>query len=112
MDAIKTFSLSRHSRLFSVPDNNKPYLFVSSGDHPYHEEPYRAESYAIAYIKEGGVKLNAGLASWNVDAPSIITLGPSVIRYFTQNSDQLKMDVIFFKDTFLMERYADLFFLF
>ena len=109
---MKTFSLSRHSRLFSVPDNNKEYLFVSSGDHPYHEEPYRAESYAIAYIKEGGVRLNAGLTSWDVDAPSIITLGPSVIRYFTKRSDLLKMDVIFFKDTFLMERYADLFFLF
>lgn len=111
MDSMKTFSLSRHSRLFAVPDNSKDYLFVSSGDRPYHEEPYRAESYAIVYIKEGSVKLNAGLASWDVKAPSIITLGPSVIRYFTKNSDLLKMDVIFFKDAFLLERYADLFFL-
>lgn len=112
MHKMKTFSLSRHSRLFSVPDNNKEYLFVSSGDHPYHEEPYRAESYAIAYIKEGGLRLNVGLSSWDVDAPAIITLGPSVIRYFSKRSDLLKMDVIFFKDTFLLERYADLFFLF
>ena len=111
MDTMKTFSLSRHSRLFSVPDSNKEYLFVSSGESPYHEEPYRAESYAIVYIKEGGVKLNAGLASWDVKAPSIITLGPSVIRYFTKSSDLLKMDVIFFKDTFLLERYADPFLL-
>lgn len=109
---MKTFSLSRHSSLFSVPDSNKDYLFVRSGDHPYHEEPYRAESYAIAYIKEGTVRLNAGLSSWDVVAPSIITLGPSVIRYFSKSSDLLKMDVIFFKDAFLMERYADLFFLF
>lgn len=111
MANVKTFSLSRHSRLFSVPDNNKEYLFVSSGNRPYQEEPYRAESYAIVYIKEGGVKLNTGLVSWDVQAPAIITLGPSVIRYFTKNSDLLKMDVIFFKDTFLLERYADLFFL-
>jgi AraC family transcriptional activator of pobA len=111
MDRMKTFSLSRHSRLFSVPDNSKEYLFVSSGDRPYQEEPYRAESYAIVYIKEGGVKLNTGLVSWDVDAPSIITLAPSVIRYFTRSSDLLKMDVMFFKDTFLLERYADLFFL-
>jgi AraC family transcriptional activator of pobA len=112
MDNMKTFSLSRHSRLFSVPDHNKDYLFVGSGDHPYHEEPYRAESYAIAYIREGGVRLNVGLSAWDVDAPAIITLGPSVIRYFSKRSDLLKMDVIFFKDSFLMERYADLFFLF
>jgi AraC family transcriptional activator of pobA len=111
MDRIKTFSLAKHSRLFSVPDYNKEYLFVGSGDSPFQEEPYRAESYAIAYIKEGGVRLNVGLSSWDVDAPSVITLGPSVIRYFTKR-DYLKMDVIFFKSGFLMERYADLFFLF
>lgn len=94
-----------------MPDGNKDYLFVSSGNSPYHEEPYRAESYAIVYIKEGGVKLNAGLASWDVQAPSIITLGQSVIRYFTKNSESLKMDVIFFKDSFLLERHTDHFFL-
>ena len=108
---MKTFSLSRHSRLFSVPDNSKEYLFVRSGNRPYQEEPYRAESYAIVYIKQGGVKLNTGLVSWDVEAPSIIALGPSVIRYFTKSSDLLEMDVIFFKDTFLLERHADAFFL-
>ncbi|SEJ40174.1 AraC-type DNA-binding protein [Dyadobacter sp. SG02] len=111
MKNIKTFSLSRHSRLFSVPDNGREYLFVRSGNSPYQEEPYRAESYALAYIREGEVKVNVGLSSWDVVAPSIITLAPSDIRFFTKNSDLLKMDVIFFKDTFLMERYADPFFL-
>jgi AraC family transcriptional activator of pobA len=109
---MKTFSLSTHSKLFSVPESKKDYLFVGSSNQPYHEEPYRAESYAIAYIKEGTVKLTAGLSSWVVDGPSIITLGPSVIRYFTKTSDLLNMDVIFFKDTFLLERHPDLFFLF
>jgi AraC family transcriptional activator of pobA len=109
---MKTFSLSRHSQLFSVPESRKDYLFVGSGNLPYHEEPYRAESYAIAYIKEGGVKLTAGLFSWDIEGPSIVTLGPNVIRYFTKSSDLLKMEVIFFKDTFLLERYSDLFFLF
>lgn len=109
---MKTFSLSSHSKLFSVPDSKKDYLFVGSSNQPYHEEPYRAESYAIAYIKEGTVKLNAGLSSWVVDGPSIITLGPSVIRYFTKTSELLNMDVVFFKDTFLLERHPDLFFLF
>lgn len=110
MAKITTFSLARHSRLFSVPDTNREYLFVKAGE-PYHEEPYRAESYAIVYVKEGSVKLNTGLVSWEVQAPSIITLGPSVIRYFTKSSDQLKMDVIFFKDTFLLEQHANAFFL-
>lgn len=46
---MKTFSLSRHSQLFSVPESKKDYLFVGLGNLPYHEELYRAESYAIAY---------------------------------------------------------------
>lgn len=111
MARIKTFSLARHSQLFSVPDNGGEYLFVSGGE-PYHEEPYRAESYAIVYVKEGSVRLNAGLISWDVEAPSIITLGPTVVRYFSRRNDLLKMDVIFFKEKFLLEQHADLFFLF
>jgi AraC-like DNA-binding protein len=111
MAAIKTFTLSTHSRLFSVPDSNREYLFVRSGIHPYHEEPYRAESYAIVFIREGGVKLTAGLETMEVAAPAMITLGPSVIRFFTKSSDHLRMDVIFFKDTFLLEQYADPLFL-
>jgi len=110
MSDIKTFSLSRHSWLFSVPDSNKDYLFVKEGE-PYYDEPYRAESYAIVLVKEGGLRLNTALASWDVDAPSIITLGPSVIRYFTKRMESLKMDVVFFKDTFLLEQHADVFFL-
>jgi len=109
---MKTFSLSTHSRLFAVPDYKKDYLFVGSGNRPYHTEPYRAESYALAFIKQGSVRLQAGLGSWEVIAPAIVTLGPSVIRYFSKNSEELKMDVIFFKDSFLLERHADLFFLF
>lgn len=55
--------------------------------------------------------MNAGFTSREVIAPSVITLGPSVIRYFTKSSDHLKMDVIFFKDTFLLQSHADHFFL-
>ncbi|AEW00516.1 AraC family transcriptional regulator [Niastella koreensis] len=111
MGAIKTFTLSTHSQLFSVPDTNKEYLFVEAGKHPYYAEPYRAESYAIVFIKEGGVRLNVGLSAMDVDAPAMITLGPSVIRFFTKRTDLLKMDVIFFKDTFLLEHHVDPLFL-
>jgi len=111
MDDIKIFSLSKHSRLFSVPDNNREYLFVQAADHPYLEEPYRAESYAIAYLKEGGIHLQAGLNHYDIEAPAIIALGPSVIRSFRKRNNLMKMDIMFFKDSFLLERYADLFFL-
>ncbi|MBD1362606.1 AraC family transcriptional regulator [Mucilaginibacter sp. ZT4R22] len=111
MEEIKTLSLSRHSRLFSVADNSKEYLFISAASHPYPEEPYRAESYALAYLSEGSIYLQAGLNSYEIEAPSLIILGPSVIRSFRKRSNQLRMDIIFFKDTFLLEQYADRLFL-
>jgi AraC family transcriptional activator of pobA len=111
MEMIKTISLLKHSRLFSVPDTSKEYLMVSATGHPYPEEPYRAESYAIAYLSEGSIYLQAGLSSFEIEAPSLITLAPSVIRSFRKRSDLVKMDIIFFKDTFLLEQYADQLFL-
>lgn len=111
MDEIRTFSLVKHSSLFAVPDNSKAYLFVQVDNHPYLEEPYRAESYSLAFLKEGSINLQAGLVKHQVEAPSIIALAPSVIRIFSESSDIMKMDILFFKDTLLLEKKADLFFL-
>jgi AraC family transcriptional activator of pobA len=111
MEEIKTFSLSRHSRLFSVADTSREYLLIAAEGHPYPEQPYRAESYAIAHLTEGSIYLQAGLNSYEIEAPSLITLGPSVIRSFRKRSEQVKMDIIFFKDTYLLEQYADRLFL-
>lgn len=111
MDKIKTFSLSRHSRLFSVADLNKEYLFVSAIRHPHLEEPYRAESYAIAYLREGEIQLQAGLTSHQIKAPAVITLAPSVIRSFSKSSDLIDLEIVFFKASFLLEQHVDLFFL-
>lgn len=111
MNKIKTFSLARHGHLFDVPDSSKEYLFVQAFDHPYPEEPYRAESYALAFLKEGSINLQAGLTRYEIKAPAVLTLAPSVIRFFSKTNDLMKMDIIFFKDSFLLERHADLFFL-
>lgn len=111
MEKIRTFSLSRHSRLFSVEDLNREYLFVSATRHPLMEEPYRAESYAIAYLKTGKIRLQAGLISHDIQAPAIITLAPSVIRSFSKSSELIDLEIIFFKASFLLEKHADLFFL-
>ncbi|GGH59934.1 AraC-like DNA-binding protein [Filimonas zeae] len=111
MEEIKTFSLARHGRLFAVADNSKEYLFVQAVDHPYLEEPYRAESYALAFLKKGGIHLQAGLIGHRIEAPAMIALGPSVIRSFSKSSDALEMDILFFKDSFLLEKQADRFLL-
>ncbi|CAM4369242.1 AraC-type DNA-binding protein [Pedobacter westerhofensis] len=111
MDKIKTFSLTGHGHLFAVPDTSRDYLFVQAVNHPYLEEPYRAESYALAYVKEGSINLQAGLSQYLIEAPSMISLSPSMIRSFRKSADLMKMDIIFFKDSFLLEGNRNLFFL-
>jgi AraC family transcriptional activator of pobA len=111
MDKIKTFSLASHGHLFAVPDNSRDYLFVQAVNHPYLEEPYRAESYALAYVKEGSISLQAGLSHHLIEAPAMISLSPSMIRSFRKSTELMKMDIIFFKDSFVLEGNRNLFFL-
>lgn len=111
MEQIKTFSLTRHSHLFAVPDNSRDYFFVQAINHPYLEEPYRAESYAVAYVKEGSINLQVGLSNYLIEAPAMISLAPSMIRSFSKSTELMKMDIVFFKDSFLLEGNPNLFFL-
>lgn len=111
LDKIETFSLSRHSHLFEVPDSSRDYLFVQAVNHPFLEEPYRAESYAIAYVKEGSINLQVGLTNHFIEAPAMISLSPSMIRSFRKSTAVMKMDIVFFKDSFLLEGHHNLFFL-
>jgi len=111
MDRIKTFSLTSHGHLFAVPDNSRDYLFVQTVNHPFLEEPYRAESYALAYVKEGSISLQVDLSYHLIEAPAMITLAPSMIRSFRKSTELMKMDIIFFKDSLLLEGNRNLFFL-
>lgn len=111
MNDIKTFSLVRHSQMFAVPPGITNYLFVQAIDHPYKEEPYRSESYALAYLKRGSIGLQTGTDMRTVDAPAIIALAPSVIRSFHKVSQQMQVDVLFFDAPFLLEKSTDRLFL-
>lgn len=111
MDKIKTFSLNRHRRIFALPSNSKDYFFAEVINHPYIEEPYRAEGYAIGYLKTGSIRMQSGLSRIIVKSPAIITLSPSVIRSFSKSSDEMHLDIVFFKETFLLENQIDVFFM-
>jgi len=52
-----------------------------------------------------------GLETKVVHAPAIIALGPSVIRSFSKNEDEILIDIIFFKPQFFLENQANVFFL-
>ncbi|MBZ4034993.1 helix-turn-helix domain-containing protein [Flavobacterium sp. 17A] len=107
---IQTYSLKHHKGLFSHADQ-KEYFYIQTNDHPYISEPYRAESYAIEFLRKGSIIMHIGLETKVVHAPSIIALGPSVIRSFSKNEEEILIDIIFFKPQFFLESQANVFFL-
>jgi AraC family transcriptional activator of pobA len=108
---ITTYSLEHHKSLFTDAVNNKDYFYVQAQDHPYISEPYRAESYAIEFLRKGSIVMHTKLKKVLIHAPAILTLGPSVIRSFTKDSDEILIDIIFFKPQFFLHNQANVFFL-
>ncbi|WP_433763659.1 helix-turn-helix domain-containing protein [Flavobacterium ginsenosidimutans] len=111
MNNIITYSLDKHRNMFAYPEDLRDYFYAEVNDHPYVEEPYRAESYAVGYLKKGSIKMCSGLVEKVVHAPSLITIGPSAIRSFSEDSKEMQMDIIFFKSDFFLENQANVFFL-
>ena len=107
---ITTYSLEDHKSLFNA-DNNKDYFYIQAKDHPYISEPYRAESYAIEFLRKGSIVMQTKLKKVVIHAPAMLTLGPSVIRSFTKDSDEILIDIIFFKSQFFLHNQANVFFL-
>lgn len=111
MSKISTYSLERHKNLFNDESNNSDYLYVAISEHPYINVPYRAESYAIEFLKKGSIIMQTELSKVIVNAPAIFTIGPNVIRSFSKNSEEIQMEIIFFKPEFFLKHQANIFFL-
>lgn len=108
---ITTYSLEHHKSLFANANNDKEYFYIQAKDHPYISEPYRAESYAIEFLRKGSIVMQTKLKKVVIHAPAILTLGPSVIRSFTKDSDEILIDIVFFKPQFFLHNQANVFFL-
>ncbi len=79
--------------------------FVETSNYP--EEPYRTETFGIAYVKQGQLFLSTGLTDHDIKAPALITMGPNVIRKWTQTYKSAKADTIFFTKEFLVAAFSD-----
>ncbi|MCV9927288.1 helix-turn-helix domain-containing protein [Flavobacterium sp. LS1R49] len=111
MNKITTYSLEHHKSLFTTINNEDDYFFIQTQSHPYIEEPYRAESYAIEFLIKGSIIMQTRLTKTIIHAPAIIALSPTVIRSFAKNSDEILIDIIFFKPQFFLKNQANVFFL-
>lgn len=108
---ITTYSLEYHKSLFATSDPNKDYFFVQAQDHPYISEPYRAESYAIEFLRKGSIVMHTRHEKKVIYAPAIIALSPTVVRSFSKDSEVIFLDIIFFKPQFFLKNQTNIFFL-
>lgn len=112
MKAISTYNISRLSDIFSLADRRDDFLFVGEENYtPSTEEPFRTDTYAIAFLKQGQLSVTAGLSAGIATGPSLLALGPHVIRSIHKVENNPRLDLIFFKESFFLKNQSDIFYL-
>lgn len=112
MKAISTYSLSKLSGIFALTDHHKDYLLIDAAHYtPSTEEPFRTDTYAIAFLKKGQLGVSAGLSTGVINGPCILTLGPYIIRSIDKVEDNPEVDLVFFKESFFVENQSNVFYL-
>lgn len=113
MKKINTYSIQHQQKMFNLPVSNKDFFFVEiTKKSLFYPEPRRSETYSVSYLKEGAIFLQAGLTTQRVTAPALITLGPTVVRTMLEDPDTPPlMEILFFKDDFLLASHTNVFYL-
>jgi len=109
---IATYSIARLKKAFELSCEKSNYLYVADGRQPlYSHEPFRTETYSILLLKSGELHFKTNLTCYKISGPSIVTIGPTVIRSFYRTDNPPCMEIMFFKDSFLLETKANIFYL-
>ncbi|SHN10821.1 AraC family transcriptional regulator [Chitinophaga sp. CF418] len=112
MKAISIYNISKLSGIFSLADRRDDFLFIGEENYtPSTEEPFRTDTYAIAFLKQGQLSVTAGLSTGIITGPSLLTIGPHIIRSIHKVENNPRLDLIFFKESFFLENQSDIFYL-
>lgn len=110
MKAVATYNLSKLSQLFTAPTQPKDYLLIDAEHyHPSTEEPFRTDTYVLAYLRKGKLGVSVGLQSGTVEGPCLIVIGPYMIRSIDQVEDDPAVELLFFKEQFFLANQANVF---
>ena len=112
MKAISTYNISKLLDVFSQAARRDDFLFIGEENYtPSIEEPFRTDTYAIVFLKEGQIGITVGLTAGVVTAPALITIGPYIIRSVHKVENNPRLDLIFFKESFFLENQANIYYL-
>jgi len=96
--------------MFAATDSREDFLFIGEENYsPIAEEPFRTDTYALGFLKQGQLNLTAGLTTSIMTGPGVLTLGPHIIRSVNKVQDRPRLDLIFFKESFYLENQSDVF---
>ncbi len=110
MEKIATYSISALQKRFLLDENRKEFFFLEKDNYKtLPKEPYRTETYGIGLYRKGKMKLKTGLITHVVKGPSIITMGPGVIRSWEQTTANPMSSLLFFTESFFLKSHANVF---
>ena len=108
MSTVKRHTIEDFKKTIEVESRHPDYFLKEfEGESPYPKEPYRTETFGVAYLRKGQLHLTTGLTDHEIKAPALLTMGPNVIRKWTNTYRNADADVIFFKKDFLAIHYAN-----
>ncbi|SDD53786.1 AraC-type DNA-binding protein [Dyadobacter soli] len=112
MKPIPQYNIGQLQSFFRTDEVPHDYFFVREDSFGmYESEPFRTETYAIAFLRKGTFVLHGGLERVELAAPCLFAMGPHVIRQFERGDQEPLLDVVFFTGRFFLSDLPDVFFL-
>ena len=112
MSDIKRLNIEKIVQNFGIDPIGEDFFFKSESPQPFAEaEPYRTETYGIGLVLAGETNLRADLNDYEVNSPSIIAMGPEIIRQWFDHGKTIKTINVFFKEQFILPYLSDILFL-
>ncbi|MBP2833097.1 AraC family transcriptional regulator [Aquimarina sp. U1-2] len=108
MSIIKRHNVASFKKAFAIEGHeNRYFLKRFDGDSTYPEEPYRTETYGIGFVKKGQLFLTSGLTDFDIKAPALLTMGPNVIRKWTNTYKSALVETMFFTRDFFSSLFSN-----
>ena len=108
MSDINRFDVTELKNQFDSLETGENYFFKPRHvQHLQFKEPYRTETYGMGLITGGSITLKIDLQEYQVTAPSLICMGPNVIRQWIPTHEPLETSSFFLTDDFLLPMLSD-----
>ena len=109
MKPIARYGFNNLHRIFYEEEPRRSLFFIGKADYAtLPTEPYRTETYGVCLFRDGRVGLRTGITDHEVQGPSVITMGPAVIRSWQELDNETNSSILFFTAEYLLQDQVDI----